>query len=1064
MRNIVFHILLFASFAAAQTCYGSGATFLEALSAAQSQAPCVDVILTVSGYTNENSNLAWSGSLLNSITLTISPIMLRVSANLNISGTQSVDISNIIWENSTVSLGSDVKSLSVQATQMSSVFLSLDNPSTNTITFSSVSLRNTSLLQTYNSQTKTVLCSSWTLSSVIMDSSHFDLGGSGSINGQSTFTNSGITTITGIITASFISSYVHANSVNTIQGCHFTNPHGLSRPMISGFGNNIREKTVFQDIAMSSSVINVTGTVDISDSSFIGCSSPLVTAGGDLGSIKMNQITVDSCDFTSTYGISGTRLDVQNSSFVNNGGIRPILNAGVMSLYNVSFFDNSNAPAVEIGTFQTATFSLCNFNGSSATNDGWAVNIASSGNLSDVGSVYSSSAIHAAILSSGSNVSIQQSNFTVASTPIIVSDGTCEMIGTTVTDGPFASVTMQGSFNSFTTDSPSIFCRVSPSDRSKVFLLSNICGGNRFSMSDRTCSHQACPNLGSSTTVTTTTTFNGPETTSQTDAPTTISPRGISDEQANVSLQGIGSVERNVSSQSIYNIISQLFSNMTSSNPFNAISPSLSITAYDTSRSPNTSDVYRLVLGEREDETATASIRRSLIQTLTSVHPDGSPDLIVFTNYEYNKGGFTSQIPANLSASVYGLTLTDRNGGVVEVINAAYNISISIPTRCVTSGDQLSSLSCLYLNETSDTWSSDGCTTERNFTSFVITCNCNHLTNFTVGSVKSQPIDETTKSVTPIIIGATVGAFADSNDVPIDSIDGQKLVVLENKITEGDNCVIYRGLQSGTTYVAVKKLTNDVDHKRANREIAVLRALHHPNVVQYLSHYKDGSGDVCILYELMDYNLLNKLKSMKGQEMLTDDRVLQIGKALSYLESMNVIHTQVSARNVLIKGSTAKLCSFGNAIAKDRRDEINGEISRWDVSVRLSLYEGLTSKCLLKAPEVMMRGTYSHSSDIWSFGIFFWEVMNEGQTPYPDQSERICFERGKNYDWSWKAEVKDRISIRQIVTELQALLPDEKKEQHLFEASEAATPSKHDYAFSPQQAYSFSPHQSGSRV
>lgn len=249
------------------------------------------------------------------------------------------------------------------------------------------------------------------------------------------------------------------------------------------------------------------------------------------------------------------------------------------------------------------------------------------------------------------------------------------MIGTTVTDGPFASVTMQGSFNSFTTDSPSIFCRVSPSDRSKVFLLSNICGGNRFSMSDRTCSHQACPNLGSSTTVTTTTTFNGPETTSQTDAPTTISPRGISDEQANVSLQGIGSVERNVSSQSIYNIISQLFSNMTSSNPFNAISPSLSITAYDTSRSPNTSDVYRLVLGEREDETATASIRRSLIQTLTSVHPDGSPDLIVFTNYEYNKGGFTSQIPANLSASVYGLTLTDRNGGVVEV-NSKIEIGI----------------------------------------------------------------------------------------------------------------------------------------------------------------------------------------------------------------------------------------------------------------------------------------------------------------------------------------------------------------------------------------------------
>lgn len=75
--------------------------------------------------------------------------------------------------------------------------------------------------------------------------------------------------------------------------------------------------------------------------------------------------------------------------------------------------------------------------------------------------------------------------------------------------------------------------------------------------------------------------------------------------------------------------------------------------------------------------------------------------------------------------------------------------------------------------------------------------------------------------------------------------------------------------------------------------------------------------------------------------------MLQIAKALSYLESVYIIHTEVAARNVLIKDDTAKLCDFGErftcAISKNNPDEGNAikegkshrrrrqESQRWDV-------------------------------------------------------------------------------------------------------------------------------------
>ncbi|PRP77288.1 megakaryocyte-associated tyrosine-protein kinase [Planoprotostelium fungivorum] len=154
--------------------------------------------------------------------------------------------------------------------------------------------------------------------------------------------------------------------------------------------------------------------------------------------------------------------------------------------------------------------------------------------------------------------------------------------------------------------------------------------------------------------------------------------------------------------------------------------------------------------------------------------------------------------------------------------------------------------------------------------------------------------------------------------------------------------------------------------------------------------------------------------------------MLHIAKALSYLESADIIHTEVSARNVLMKGDTAKLSGFGHAMMSGQKpDESVKEISRrWN------------------APEVMKRREYSFASDIWSFGVLFWEVMNYGQIPYGYMSEQEIEEYvtgggrlvSKGFETHnvlmrrcWKADPRERTTSRDIVAELQSRIQSSSK-------------------------------------
>ncbi|XP_021960700.2 vascular endothelial growth factor receptor 1 [Folsomia candida] len=97
---------------------------------------------------------------------------------------------------------------------------------------------------------------------------------------------------------------------------------------------------------------------------------------------------------------------------------------------------------------------------------------------------------------------------------------------------------------------------------------------------------------------------------------------------------------------------------------------------------------------------------------------------------------------------------------------------------------------------------------------------------------------------------------------------------------------------------------------------------------------------------------------------------LQIVNAMKYLESRNIIHGDLAARNVLLDGhQNAKLADFG-------------------MSLKLYQYQeyALPGQTVFPwrymALEVLQDLKFSAKSDVWSFGVLLWELYTFGETPW----------------------------------------------------------------------------------
>lgn len=148
-----------------------------------------------------------------------------------------------------------------------------------------------------------------------------------------------------------------------------------------------------------------------------------------------------------------------------------------------------------------------------------------------------------------------------------------------------------------------------------------------------------------------------------------------------------------------------------------------------------------------------------------------------------------------------------------------------------------------------------------------------------------------------------------------------------------------------------------------------MMTLVHKNLVKLVG-IVDRTDKTLIVSEFMEMGSLIDFLRSRGRTKITKSQLLGFAKdtseAMCYLEEKMVVHRDLAARNVLLsENNVAKVTDFG--LARQAQIEVQG------------------GKLPIKwtAPEALKSNKFTSQSDVWSFGIFLWELYSFGRVPYP---------------------------------------------------------------------------------
>ncbi|KAG9043647.1 hypothetical protein FS837_009307 [Tulasnella sp. UAMH 9824] len=161
------------------------------------------------------------------------------------------------------------------------------------------------------------------------------------------------------------------------------------------------------------------------------------------------------------------------------------------------------------------------------------------------------------------------------------------------------------------------------------------------------------------------------------------------------------------------------------------------------------------------------------------------------------------------------------------------------------------------------------------------------------------------------------------------------------------------------------------DLRLFNEEATIWHTLDHPHVLPLRGIYVCPSGFTYLVSPYMDNgDLMSYLK----HNPLVDRRGLlcDIASAIAYLHSLEIIHGDIKARNILVsQDGEVRLCDFGLS-----------KYSSWTTS------EGRKGAGTIRwqSPELLFDESKSFKSDVYAFGITIYEVLS-GNIPFGSSSD-----------------------------------------------------------------------------
>ncbi|KAL6056515.1 Tyrosine-protein kinase abl1 [Balamuthia mandrillaris] len=185
------------------------------------------------------------------------------------------------------------------------------------------------------------------------------------------------------------------------------------------------------------------------------------------------------------------------------------------------------------------------------------------------------------------------------------------------------------------------------------------------------------------------------------------------------------------------------------------------------------------------------------------------------------------------------------------------------------------------------------------------------------------------------------------------------------------------------TAVAIKQILakHNEELEQMRSEMEIMKNLRpHGNVLLLLGVCEDDYHNHYVVTEFMARgDLRHFLMSEQGQSMVDHQMMLAMAKeiavGLSHLHSEGIIHRDLASRNLLLTEEySIKISDFG--LSRLKRDtESEEQTTKSEVGPLKWM-----------APESISQQTYSHKSDVWSYGVVLWELTNFGEEPYPELS------------------------------------------------------------------------------
>jgi len=202
-------------------------------------------------------------------------------------------------------------------------------------------------------------------------------------------------------------------------------------------------------------------------------------------------------------------------------------------------------------------------------------------------------------------------------------------------------------------------------------------------------------------------------------------------------------------------------------------------------------------------------------------------------------------------------------------------------------------------------------------------------------------------------------------------------LTLQKKLGAGQFGEVWKGLWNNTTPVAVKSLKEgSMDKDQFLAEASIMKKLRHPKLIQLYAVVSIGEPILIIAELVTNGSLLDYFRSGKGNILKFPEQVdicAQVAQGMAFLESKNYIHRDLAARNILVgENNVVKIADFG--------------LSRCIVDGDYDAKQGSRFPIKWTAPESCQYNRFTTKSDVWSFGIFMFEVITYGQTPYPAMS------------------------------------------------------------------------------